>query len=182
MLSPQRKLSQLMMPNLRRKSLRRLTMIRLTMARQRPVPPLVRRRLSLDNQADMQTWLAKALPELKEPAKAPFLQAIHAAIMQPTAAYASLLDQLDLEIKKVKLACSRANKGGDCKSCQGRGDENAGQEQARRGADVKAFNHRESGGACDGKARTVKGCVRRAALPARAAQKRAEATFGRRSE
>ena len=71
-----------------------------------------------------------------------------------------------------------AAKGGDCKSCQGRGDENAGQEQARRGADAKAFNHRESGGACDGKARTVKGCVRRAALPARAAQKRAEATFG----
>ena len=37
-----------------------------------------------------------------------------------------------------------AAKGGDCKSCQGRGDENAGQEQARRGADAKAFNHRES--------------------------------------
>ena len=27
---------------------------------------------------------------------------------------------------------ARAAKGGDCKRCQGRGEENAGQEQARR--------------------------------------------------
>ena len=41
---------------------------------------------------------------------------------------------------------ARNGKGGDCLSCQGRADENAGpQRAAKKAADVAAFNNREAG-------------------------------------
>ena len=54
-----------------------------------------------------------------------------------------------------------AAKGGDGKSCQGPGDENAGQEQARRGADAKAFNQEPLWGPL-GRARGAVGLGQRA--------------------
>ena len=81
---------------------------RVILVPERTVAP-IRRRVSLDNQQDMQTWLAKSIPELSQPMKATFLQQIHKAIMAPTKAYANLLDQLDIEIKTHPSPSTRAH-------------------------------------------------------------------------
>ena len=58
----------------------------------------IRRRLSLENQQDMQTYLSRVIPELQQPMKSTFLGAMNKVMLAPTKAYANLLDQLDLEI------------------------------------------------------------------------------------
>ena len=69
---------------------------------------LVRRRVSLDNHADLQTWLAKALPELKKPLESRFLDGVNKSMMRSTSAYQSLLDQLETEIRVHPSPCTWA--------------------------------------------------------------------------
>jgi hypothetical protein len=68
----------------------------------------IRRRLSLENQQDMQTYLSRVIPELQQPMKSTFLGAMNKVMLAPTKAYANLLDQLDLEIKNHPSPCTRA--------------------------------------------------------------------------
>ena len=43
--------------------------------------PSVRRRISLDNQQDLHTWLTRALPELSAPMRSSWLQRINKTLM-----------------------------------------------------------------------------------------------------
>ena len=75
--------------------------------------PLTRRRLSLDSQQGLQTWMAEALPELQKPVKSAYLSAMNRTFMSPvsfnrTMIAASLLDLLDVEIRSVPSPCTKA--------------------------------------------------------------------------
>ena len=68
--------------------------------------PMVRRRLAMDNQQDMQTFMADA--NIKETLASAFLENLNVKMIAPTKAYQSLLDQLDVEIRLLPSPCTRA--------------------------------------------------------------------------
>ena len=70
-------------------------------------PPAVRRRLALDNHADLQGWMAKI--DLQERSfKSKLIDGLNKKILKPTRAYQSLLDQLDVEIRLLPSPSARA--------------------------------------------------------------------------
>ena len=65
-----------------------------------------RRRLALDNTADLQAHLAAI--DMQEPLQSTYLSALNKAMLRPTKAYKSTLDQLDHEIRMVPIPCTRS--------------------------------------------------------------------------
>ena len=68
--------------------------------------PMQRRRLAMDNQQDLQGWMASI--NVKLPIKSAYMQPLNELIMLPTKAYASLLDQFDMEIRLLSSPCTRS--------------------------------------------------------------------------
>jgi hypothetical protein len=65
-----------------------------------------RRRLALDNTADLQAHLAAI--DMQEPLQSTYLSSLNRSMLRPTKAYKSVLDQLDHEIRMVPTPCTRS--------------------------------------------------------------------------
>ena len=69
-----------------------------------PRDSLTIRRLTVDGQAELQSWLSKV--DLKKRPRARFLGTIHSGMLQPSRAGTGLFDDLESELRRLPMPCT----------------------------------------------------------------------------
>ena len=69
--------------------------------------PMVRRRLHLDNQQDLQDWLAKC--NLKTALKSRFLELLNKGMIKASKQHGPVLDHVETDIRQLPTPCTRAH-------------------------------------------------------------------------